>query len=235
MNAPHIGRWLPKKKKKKRKWQGSTHPNATLAHSLWFIARPRGRQTRAVGSVKAEKERNNFTAVDIEQETLTERAGKTGNHALTFEKRQERKRWKRTTLHLNLQENSCRAGVEAAKLRGERCRGPSRSHSPSSAFDFHTEYSSHMVAQCFATSERGKSLPKDVKTNNKKMAAVELLCCTKSVIIRLKYYVSSTSVSIGDMVGQRSYEQINEANKRALQQLLDFTVGDNNSQKEQIM
>lgn len=25
-----------------------------------------------------------------------------------------------------------------------------------------------MVAQCFATSERGKSLPKDVKTNNKK-------------------------------------------------------------------
>lgn len=67
------------------------------------------------------------------------------------------------------------------------------------------------------------------------MAAVELLCCTKSVIIRLKYYVSSTSVSIGDMAGQRSYEQINEANKRALQQLLDFTVGDNNSQKEQIM
>lgn len=49
-----------------------------LMQSVWFIARPLGRQSWAVDFVTAQ-ERNNFMDVDVEQQTLTERAGITGN------------------------------------------------------------------------------------------------------------------------------------------------------------
>lgn len=55
------------------------HTRARLTQSVWFIARPLGRQSWAVDSVTAEQERKNFMDVDIEQQTLTERARITGN------------------------------------------------------------------------------------------------------------------------------------------------------------